>query len=944
MSDSGDSSTMTFEGQNEIQTKMDSLREDIRKEIKKELKMKEGLENLRRALGDKVADRKDIESQIRQSTQTIKDLHEELQMLESHFIAQTNGKTAKSENGKGNPQEERIKALDRQLNIELKVKAGAENMIETCQKSKSDRRMLANATQMLEDSRRKIELIQMQLLRAKREAQGISKHKSSEEAQARLRCEHLMHHHRVEYAMYSGSRQATQLLKKTKNDEASRAALKELVQSGQKIGLLRLALEKMLKKYPQWSEEIKDEIHQDKPTVPRSMLQRPNSIVGHLEVRLVGVQGILEKVPDRNENDPPPLPITKEGKKDKKRDPKKKSGEVCAVLRLDNQEVGNTGWRCASQQCWDARFSLELDRSRELEVAVYWRDYRAMSAIRFLRLEDYIDTQQILSPMQHGMVLELEPEGILFTEIRFMNHRVERRAKLQRQKKIFRQKGPNPGEMNMNVAAWSRLMKRVNASSTSTPPPPKRPTPAANVMDLAEQPTNHSPLPNSFTPTPSRHSHQPTPNPAFIAELSNKTNQRKQSYGDGHSSGMPQFPMNTGYPGSRQSRPNDKPASRDSYRKAQELAMQKLQLDDKPQAAPRTSVQTPSQMTQNFWIKPSKPKSQTSGVPPSFTQTDARPYHHVPSSYPRAAPREQHRHSQSQPQYAPKKTLYTDQISINDFACRAVLGRGHFGKVLLASHKSSNELYAIKALKKADIIARDEVDSLLCERRIFECANRGQHPFLIKLFACFQTPEHVCFVMEYACGGDLMMHIHQDIFHEARSIFYAGCVILGLKFLHDHDIVYRDLKLDNLLLDKEGFCMIADFGLCKEGMGFGCRTSTFCGTPEFLAPEVLTETSYTRAVDWWGLGVLIYEMLVGESPFPGEDEEEVFDSIVNDEVRYPRHLSVEAISLMRRLLRRNPERRLGASEADAEDVMVYYKLSHSCFFYFSLATPIFPQT
>lgn len=94
---------------------------------------------------------------------------------------------------------------------------------------------------------------------------------------------------------------------------------------------------------------------------------------------------------------------------------------------------------------------------------------------------------------------------------------------------------------------------------------------------------------------------------------------------------------------------------------------------------------------------------------------------------------------------------------------------------------------------------------------------------------------------------------------------------------------------------------IADFGLCKEGMGFGDRTGTFCGTPEFLAPEVLTETSYTRAVDWWGLGVLIFEMLVGESPFPGDDEEEVFDSIVNDEVRYPRFLSLEAIAIMRRV-------------------------------------------
>ena len=110
------------------------------------------------------------------------------------------------------------------------------------------------------------------------------------------------------------------------------------------------------------------------------------------------------------------------------------------------------------------------------------------------------------------------------------------------------------------------------------------------------------------------------------------------------------------------------------------------------------------------------------------------------------------------------------------------------------------------------------------------------------------------------------------------------------------------MKLDNLLLDTEGYVKIADFGLCKEGMGYGDRTGTFCGTPEFLAPEVLTETSYTRAVDWWGLGVLIFEMLVGESPFPGDDEEEVFDSIVNDEVRYPRFLSLEAIAIMRRVI------------------------------------------
>jgi len=259
-------------------------------------------------------------------------------------------------------------------------------------------------------------------------------------------------------------------------------------------------------------------------------------------------------------------------------------------------------------------------------------------------------------------------------------------------------------------------------------------------------------------------------------------------------------------------------------------------------------------------------------------------------------------------------------MTLDNFRLISVLGRGHFGKVILAQYKNTGEYFALKALKKGDIIARDEVESLMAEKRIFEVANSMRHPFLVNLFACYQTESHVCFVMEYTCGGDLMMHIHADVFTEPRSVFYAACVVLGLQYLHENKIIYRDLKLDNLLLDAEGYVKIADFGLCKEGMGYGDRTGTFCGTPEFLAPEVLTETAYTRAVDWWGLGVLIFEMLVGESPFPGDDEEEVFDSIVNDEVRYPRFLSLEAIAIMRRLLRKNPERRLGASERDAEDV------------------------
>lgn len=133
----------------------------------------------------------------------------------------------------------------------------------------------------------------------------------------------------------------------------------------------------------------------------------------------------------------------------------------------------------------------------------------------------------------------------------------------------------------------------------------------------------------------------------------------------------------------------------------------------------------------------------------------------------------------------------SSSITLNDFELVSVLGRGHFGKVILSQNKQTKEYFAIKALKKGDILTRDEVESLMAEKRIFEVATSVRHPFLVNLFACFQTTEHVCFVMEYACGGDLMMHIHQDLFDEARATFYAACVVLGLQYLHENRIIYR---------------------------------------------------------------------------------------------------------------------------------------------------------
>uniref|UniRef100_A0A452SP48 Protein kinase N2 n=1 Tax=Ursus americanus TaxID=9643 RepID=A0A452SP48_URSAM len=532
-----------------------------------------------------------------------------------------------------------------------------------------------------------------------------------------------------------------------------------------------------------------------------------------LEVRLMGCQDILENVPGRSKATSVALPgwspsetrssfmsRTSKSKSGSSRNLLKTddlSNDVCAVLKLDNTVVGQTSWKPISNQSWDQKFTLELDR------------------------------------------------------VTFFNPVIERRPKLQRQKKIFsKQQGKTflrAPQMNINIATWGRLVRRaiptVNHSGTFSP---QAPVPATVPVVDVRIPELVPPASDS-TVTKLDFDLEPEPPPA---------------------------------------------PPRDSS------------LGEIDESAKLRDLDTPGQDSETVFDIENDRNSILPKSPSEYEPDISQPglgYSGIR-------------------EFEERRSQQMFQFNLQDFRCCAVLGRGHFGKVLLAEYKHTNEMFAIKALKKGDIVARDEVDSLMCEKRIFETVNSVRHPFLVNLFACFQTKEHVCFVMEYAAGGDLMMHIHTDVFSEPRAVFYAACVVLGLQYLHEHKIVYRDLKLDNLLLDTEGFVKIADFGLCKEGMGYGDRTSTFCGTPEFLAPEVLTETSYTRAVDWWGLGVLIYEMLVGESPFPGDDEEEVFDSIVNDEVRYPRFLSTEAISIMRRLLRRNPERRLGAGEKDAEDV------------------------
>ncbi|XP_062505273.1 protein kinase C iota type-like isoform X2 [Corticium candelabrum] len=259
------------------------------------------------------------------------------------------------------------------------------------------------------------------------------------------------------------------------------------------------------------------------------------------------------------------------------------------------------------------------------------------------------------------------------------------------------------------------------------------------------------------------------------------------------------------------------------------------------------------------------------------------------------------------------------QISVDDFELLNVIGRGSYAKVLLVELKRTKVLYAMKVIKKELVNDDEDIDWVQTEKQVFEQASN--HPFLVGLHSCFQTESRLFFVIEYVGGGDMMFHMQrQRRLPEDHARFYSSEICCALNYLHERGIIYRDLKLDNVLLDPEGHVKLTDYGMCKEGLRPGDTTSTFCGTPNYIAPEILRGEDYDYSVDWWALGVLMFEMLAGRSPFdvvssnenPDQSTEDyLFQVILEKTIRIPRSISVKAGSVLKGFLNKNPKERLG---------------------------------
>ncbi|KAL4510785.1 hypothetical protein ABPG72_004939 [Tetrahymena utriculariae] len=258
------------------------------------------------------------------------------------------------------------------------------------------------------------------------------------------------------------------------------------------------------------------------------------------------------------------------------------------------------------------------------------------------------------------------------------------------------------------------------------------------------------------------------------------------------------------------------------------------------------------------------------------------------------------------------------QVKLTEFDVMNTLGTGSFGRVRLAKQKSTGEYVALKMLKKAEILRLKQVDHIISENTILSNIN---HPFLIKMIGFTQDDRFLYFVLEYVSGGELFTYLrNKGKLDNPEALFYAAQVVSMFEYLHNKNIVYRDLKPENILIGADGYLKLTDFGFAKY---CDSRTYTLCGTPEYLAPEILLNKGHGKPVDWWCLGILIYEMLAGIDPFNDEDPMAIYQKILKGKVKFPRNFDKNAKSLVKHLLVADLTKRYGNLKGGVNDIKTH---------------------
>lgn len=247
-----------------------------------------------------------------------------------------------------------------------------------------------------------------------------------------------------------------------------------------------------------------------------------------------------------------------------------------------------------------------------------------------------------------------------------------------------------------------------------------------------------------------------------------------------------------------------------------------------------------------------------------------------------------------------------EKLDLSHFEFLKVLGEGSFGRVKLAKNIKKNRYCAFKQLKKYDIMKFKQVDHLKNENFIMYSMD---HPFIVKMYGMAQNNRFIYISMEYVAGGELFTYLRSvGRFSPNQACFYAAQIVAIFEYMHSHNVVYRDLKPENVLIGPDGFLKLTDFGFAKIVEG---RTYTLCGTPEYLAPEILTNKGHGKGVDWWTVGILLYEMIAGIDPFNDDDPMGIYQNILRGVIKFPRKFDRDARSLVKHLLQADLSKRYG---------------------------------